>query len=251
MKYKYEYEIKYQEVDFNRRLRLYVLENYLLETAGRVADELGFGIKYLYPEGLTWILTRLSVEMTYFPTHGETMVFETWIEQNAHMISTRNFRLYLKQADGELRLIGICKSQWAVLSLDKREIVNVFDRDVFTSNVDGEVLEMARPARIMPIAEPTGVVPHIVQYSDVDYNRHCNSCKYLETMLNAYRPDWAGKNVRLDINYQREVKMGLPLNTHYLIMQDGVEYIQKNEAGENACTAKITINLPTPSKGGA
>ena len=50
MKYKYEYEIKYQEVDFNRRLRLYVLENYLLETAGRVADELGFGIKYLYPE---------------------------------------------------------------------------------------------------------------------------------------------------------------------------------------------------------
>ena len=189
--------------------------------------------------------------MTYFPTHGETMVFETWIEQNAHMISTRNFRLYLKQADGELRLIGICKSQWAVLSLDKREIVNVFDRDVFTSNVDGEILEMARPARIMPIAEPTGVVPHIVQYSDVDYNRHCNSCKYLETMLNAYRPDWAGKNVRLDINYQREVKMGLPLNTHYLIMQDGVEYIQKNEAGENACTAKITIDLPTPSKGGA
>lgn len=242
MKYQYEYEIKYQEVDFNRRLRLYVLENYLLETAGAIADELGFGIKYLYPQGLTWILTRLSVEMTYFPTHGEKVVFETWIEQNAHAISTRNFRIYLKQDNGELRQIGQCKSQWAVLSLEKREIVNIFDREVFTTNVDGEVLEMSRPARIMPAAEPTGMVPHIVQYSDVDYNRHCNSCKYLENMLNAYRPDWAGKRVRLDINYQREVKMGKPLDTYYLVQPDGVQYVQKNETGENACSAKITIS---------
>lgn len=241
MKHTYEYEIKYQEVDFNRRLRLYVLENYLLETAGRMADEAGYGIKYLYPEGLTWILTRMSIEMDYFPTHGETMVFETWIEQNAHCLSTRNFRLYLKEADGALRQIGKCKSQWAVLSLEKREIVNVFDRPVFRDNVDGEVMEMSRPARIRPITEPTGMVPHIVQYSDVDYNRHCNSCKYLENMLNAYRPDWAGKHVRLDINYQREVKLGLPLDTYYLLMPDGVEYIQKNQAGENACTARISI----------
>lgn len=242
MKYQYEYTVKYQEVDFNRRVRLYVVENYLLETAGTCADDVGFGLRYLNPQGLTWILTRLSVELDYFPTHGETMVFETWVEQNAHAISTRNFRIYLKQANGELRQIGQCKSQWAVLSLEKREIVNVFDREIFTSNVDGEVLEMARPARIMPIAEPTGMVPHIVQYSDVDHNGHCNSCKYLESMLNAYRPDWAGKRVRLDINYQREVKMGKPLDTYYLVQPDGVQYIQKNEAGENACSAKITIS---------
>ena len=64
----------------------------------------------------------------------------------------------------------------------------------------------------------------------------------MENMLNAYRPDWAGKCVRLDINYQREVKMGKPLDTYYLVQPDGVQYIQKNEAGENACSAKITIS---------
>ena len=46
MKYNYEYEIKYQEVDGEKKLRLFNLENYLLEVAGTVADELGFGRKY-------------------------------------------------------------------------------------------------------------------------------------------------------------------------------------------------------------
>ena len=40
MKYYYEFEVKYQDVDANRKLRLYVLENYLLEVAGKCADEL-------------------------------------------------------------------------------------------------------------------------------------------------------------------------------------------------------------------
>ena len=44
MKYWYDYKIKYQEVDDRKKLRLYNLENYLLEVAGRVADDLGFGI---------------------------------------------------------------------------------------------------------------------------------------------------------------------------------------------------------------
>ena len=58
MKYNHEYEIKYQEVDGAKKLRLFNLENYLLEAAGTVADELGFGIAALHPRGLTWILTR-------------------------------------------------------------------------------------------------------------------------------------------------------------------------------------------------
>ena len=48
MKYSYEYEIKYQEVDGQKKLRLYNLENYLLEAAGTVADELDFGIARLH-----------------------------------------------------------------------------------------------------------------------------------------------------------------------------------------------------------
>ena len=235
MKYNYEYEIKYQEVDGEKKLRLFNLENYLLEVAGTVADELGFGIAALHPRGLTWILTRLSVEMYKLPTHCEKVRFETWIESNAHMLSTRNFRIY----SGD-KLIGQCKSVWAVLDLAKREIVNIFDDPMFANCVDGEVIEMNR-IRMTTIPEPTGIVPHKVVYSDIDYNGHCNSCRYLQAMTDAYLPDYYGKKVRLDINYQEEAMLGEELQTLYLVTEEGVQYQQKNSHGETSCSAKITL----------
>ena len=235
MKYNYEYEIKYQEVDAKKKLRLFNLENYILEVAGTVADELGFGIANLHPRGLTWILTRLSVEMYELPTHCQKVRFETWIESNAHMLSTRNFRIY----SGD-KLIGQCKSVWAVLDMEKREIVNIFDDPMFEDCVDGEVIEMAR-VRMTTIPEPTGCVAHKVAYSDIDYNGHCNSCRYLQAMTDAYLPDYYGKKVRLDINYQKEAMLGENLQTLYLVAPDGVQYQLKNEAGETSCSAKITI----------
>lgn len=235
MKYSYEYEIKYQEVDDKKKFRLFNLENYLLEVAGTVADDLGFGIQALHPKGLTWILTRLSVEMYELPTHCEKIRFETWIESNAHMLSTRDYRIY----SGE-KLIGQCKSVWAVLDMEKREIVNCFDDPIFKDCVDGEVIDMPR-VRMTTIPEPTGSAPHKIVYSDIDYNSHCNSCRYLQAMTDAYLPSYYGRKVRLDINYSKEAMLGETLTTHYLVTEDGVQYQQKNEAGETSCSAKITI----------
>ena len=235
-KYNYEYEIKYQEVDGRKKLRLFNLENYLLEVAGTVADDLGFGIKVLHPIGLTWILTRLSVEMYELPTHCEKIRFETWIESNVHMLSTRDFRIY----SGD-KLIGQCKSVWAVLDLEKREIVNCFDNPIFEGSVDGEVIDMTR-VRMTTIPEPTGCMPHKIVYSDIDYNGHCNSCRYLQAMTDAYLPDYYGKKIRLDINYSKEVMEGEELQTYYLVTPDGVQYQQKNGDGETSCSAKISFS---------
>lgn len=248
MKYNYEYEIKYQEVDGRKRLRLFNLENYLLEVAGTVADELGFGIRALHPMGLTWILTRLSVEMYELPTHCERVRFETWIESNAHMLSTRNFRIYTKEAkvesqkskEGEWTLIGQCKSVWAVLDMEKREIVNIFDDPMFENCVDGEVIDMPR-IRMTTIPEPTGSMPHKIVYSDIDNNGHCNSCRYLQAMTDAYLPDYYGKKIRLDINYSKEAMLGEEMQIYYLVTDDGVQYQMKNKAGETSCSAKLSI----------
>jgi acyl-ACP thioesterase len=222
-------------VDGKKKLRLFNLENYLLEVAGTVADELGFGIANLHPKGLTWILTRLSVEMYELPTHCEKVRFETWIESNAHMLSTRDFRIY----SGD-KLIGQCKSVWAVLDLEKREIVNIFDDPMFEGCVDGEIIDMPR-VRMTTIPEPTGCLPHKVAYSDIDYNGHCNSCRYLQAMTDTHLPDYYGKRLWLDINYQKEAMLDEELLTYFLIAPDGVQYQQKNENGETCCSAKLTI----------
>ena len=61
-------------------------------------------------------------------------------------------------------------------------------------------------------------------------------------MTDAYLPDYYDKRLRLDINYSKEAMLGEMLTTNYLVTEDGVQYQQKNEAGETACSAKITIS---------
>ena len=151
MKYRHTITVPYQDVDATRRVRLYTMENYLLNIAGKVADAMGFGIPDLLPMNYTWIITHMNMEMLYLPKHGEEMIVETWIERNAHMLSVRDFRIYQAQEDGTERLIGCAKSVWAVLDLTSREIVNIFDHEMFEGSVDGEMLNMARAPRLKPI----------------------------------------------------------------------------------------------------
>lgn len=256
MKYTYEYTIRYQDVDDTKHLRWVALEEYLLEVAGTVADDLNFGIAVLHPRELTWILTHLSVRMSYMPMPQETIVFETWIEQNAHMLSTRDYRIYLK--DGH-RLIGECKSVWAVLDLEKREIANVFDDPMFEGCVDGEVLPMPRGARMVSLPDAPHA-PYTIRYSDLDYNRHCNSCKYLQAMLDTYLPSaligWQLGQVpgakreeaekeqkemwQLDIHYSREVHAGEQTLIAYLDEGNTIRYQLLNADGLTSCSALLS-----------
>lgn len=246
MKYYYDHTVRYQEVDETKHLRWVALEECLLEVAGTVADDLGFGIARLHPMGLTWILTHMSVEMMEMPRPNDHIVVETWIEQNAHMLSTRDFRIYFAGNDIEgntlppdnRRLIGRCKSVWAILDLEKREIANIFDHEMFTDCVDGEVLEMARSSRMSALPEDAREQAYTIRYSDLDYNRHCNSCKYLQAMLDAYRPDGnTTRPMRLDIHYAREVHEGMQTTIRYAQDGDITRYQMLTEDGLTSCFA--------------
>lgn len=250
MKFRHSFIVPYQDVDASRRLRLYTMENYLLNIAGKVADEMGIGIPSLLPMNYTWIITHLNMEMLYLPMHNEELVVETWIERNAHMLSIRDFRIYKPQHDGLEQLIGCAKSVWAVLDLSSRAIVNIFDHPMFDGTVDGEVLNMTRAPKMRPImlddleddsnALRVGEVLHEIQYSDVDYNRHCNSCKYLEWMLNAVQLADNQRPFRLDINYVKELYQGEQMYTRFVKTVQSTQYQQVDENGTTCCSAKIT-----------
>ncbi|MBR1785986.1 MAG: hypothetical protein IJ756_02345 [Paludibacteraceae bacterium] len=200
----YHYTVQYQDVDGNSRLRLYTLVNYLLNTAGLDADEFGFGQHYLHPQNMTWVLTNLSLEMKRMPQMGEDFQIETWVQSNMHMLSIRNFRLYAGD-----ELIGQARSHWAVINLSDRTIQNIFDQPVFAEYQYGESVDIERqkhhkvtPPELMQHSE------HLIRYSDIDYNRHCNSCKYIEFMLNVCELPSDFEQFRFDIKYSKELHYG-------------------------------------------
>lgn len=241
MKYTYTKTVSYQEVDTTRRWRLYDLENRLLEVAGDVANTLGFGVEQLLPYGYTWILSRIDITMQRLPRHGDKVTFETWIEKNAHMLSTRNYRLYMGEGtQGEL--IGQVSSIWAVLDLKTRQVVNAFDMPMFADCVDGEALELPRAAKMLPLKEVEAACLSHVKYSDLDYNGHCNSCKYLENMLNVHRPAFLNTPtaLRLTIQYSREITEGEGYSVKYSDTGDACQWQILTETGESSVTARLT-----------
>lgn len=241
MKYFYEYPIQKSDVDASRHIRLCDLERYLLETAGTSADRLGLGTNRLLEiYNTTWVLTRLSIMMDYLPTYDDTLVVETWIEGNAHMLSMRNFRLYVKKDEGNL-LIGKCSSIWTLINLESRQVdIAAFKDSAWDNAIDGERLDLPRAPRLGKIDEPTSVMPHTIRYSDLDFNNHCNSVKYLQFMLNACDALTGIFPIRLDMNYAKEVHKGEPTTICVLQSEKQVQYCMLNENDEISCTALLS-----------
>jgi acyl-ACP thioesterase len=166
------------------------------------------------------------------------------------MLSVRDFRIYKKEKDGE-QLIGCCKIVWAILDREKREIVNLFDMDIFKNSVDGEVMKMARASKMLPLVldeleQDPDVIrvqekTHTIQYADMDYNCHCNSTKYLEWMLNARRMQDNTKPFRLDINYVKDLYLGEQMLTRYAERANSVRYQQVDKSGSTCVFHKDSV----------
>ena len=79
MKHKeYTYPVRYYDVDVFFRLRLNMLENFLLNAAGCAANEDNIGLDVFYPQHISWVLTHLKVRMSRFPKWGETFSILTF-----------------------------------------------------------------------------------------------------------------------------------------------------------------------------
>lgn len=241
MKTYHQYTLRYSDTDTSRHIRLCDLERYLLETAGDSADQMGFGTDYILNKcNSAWVLTRVTLMMDYLPQYLEDIEIETWVEGNAHMLSIRNFRIYLLK-DGKKELIGKSSTVWTVLNLETRQVdMRVFADAAWEGKIDGEKLDLPRAQRLGRIAEPTANIQHTIHYSDLDYNNHCNSCKYLQFMLNACDSLTGVYPIRVDINYAKEVYKGEHTTIELQETDDCIQYCLLTEKGEVSSTAMLS-----------
>ena len=241
MKHLFNFTVQHANVDASRHMRLCDLEHYILEAAGTSASRFGLKTDMLVEKyNATWVLTRLTIVADYLPTYDDEIIVETWIEGNAHMFSMRNFRIYLKKGE-EKFLIGKCSSVWTLLNLTTRAVdTAAFHDPVWEGIIDGEKLDLPRAKRLGTIEEPTSEMPHTIHYTDLDYNNHCNSIKYLQFMLNADDSLTGIYPIRLDMNYAKEVHKGDAIRVQVQEQPDALQYCILTPSGEISCTALLT-----------
>ena len=173
-------------VDFTGRIFMGVLGNHLLNAAGNHSSRRGWGIGALNETRHTWVLSRLSVEMTEMPRQNEHIEIRTWVESVMKLFTNRNFSIH--RADGTP--LGYARSVWAMIDMETRrpcDLLSLYDGDILNYVVSEEenVCPIEGHGRFR-FREPELVRTLDVRYSDIDINRHVNSIKYMEHILDLF-----------------------------------------------------------------
>ena len=209
-KSRYDYRVEPQDVDFTLRATISSLGAAILNTAGIDAHGKGFGVDALNADNHSWVLSRMAVEFDSRPVQYTDYEVATWISDYGRVLSTRNFTL-TDTASG--REFGRAVTQWAMIDLQSRSAID--PSWVGAAHADA-VVDAAPPTdkpRKIREVNPTETADHRVVYSDIDFNRHVNTMRYIEMMLDMLPVGMLTREapVRLDIHFLKECRFGQTL----------------------------------------
>ena len=235
----FRYKVDPRRVDFTERASISSMCDIILEAAGEDAYKRGFGIDVLAERNLGWVLSRMCVELDYMPAEYSEFTIRTWISDYNRLASTRNFTL----TDDEGRMFGRAVSQWCMLDFSTRMPADV---NLLARMHEGVMVDAPspceRPRRIAAVgSEPTA--KHRVVYSDIDFNRHMNTMRYIDMVCDLLPIDELERlnAVRVDMNFMRESRYGDMLSLCVDRRDDACAFEYRSGEGEALC--RISLEL--------
>lgn len=163
------------EIDGRYRALPRTLTNYLQELAVQHAHDLGVARGQL-DEGLTWMLSRLRIEMQGWPRWRDELTLRTWPSGLERLFALRDYEI----GPG----LGVATSAWLVVDERKRRPMRL--------PAYVQKLREVEPERALVGFEP---LPDLVaaeherrfhvRWSECDMNGHANQSSYLDWAINA------------------------------------------------------------------
>lgn len=205
----YDFRVEPQDVDFTLRATITSMCNNVLNIAGVDAQRNGFGVGQLMQKNLSWVLSRLSAEFDTRPEQYSDYTVRTWVNYDGRILSSRNFEL----ADGSGAVFGRVVSQWAMINFETRRPVDLTElADSYMPLLSDEPGPCERP-RKLHASVPEQTFVHKVVYSDIDFNRHVNTMRYLEMMVDMLPIESFAQphSVRIDLHFIKESVYGQSL----------------------------------------
>ena len=169
------YPVRLNDISVDAKLRSWVVFDYLQDAAGRHADLLGVGLKQLRKSDLSWVLSRIRIQMDAFPEYGDTIKITTWPSGFDRLFAYRQFEITSAETG---KRFGVAGSAW--LTLNPENFRPVSPQKYLTGlpqwEYDGEVFFQEETlGKITSPENMGGNMPHRVSSAMVDYNRHLNN----------------------------------------------------------------------------
>lgn len=184
-----------------------LLVSRLIETATFHANHLDVGFSRLSREGLAWVLSRVSLEMERWPGVNEAYSLTTWVEDVNRHFSQRNFEI--KSGD---EILGYASSVWMGIDIEKRQSGDLSLLESMRDVISEKRCPIDRFPRISlsPDLEVMSGDIYRFRYCDCDFNRHVNTVRYVELLLNEWDLDFYDTHQvkRFDIAFMHEARYG-------------------------------------------
>lgn len=232
----YKNMVQPKSVDCTRRASVAAIIGYMLDVAGEDADRKGFGISALDSASTTWVLSRLAVEVTAQPKQYEEIAIDTWVNEFNRLSSTRNFRIHRGE---ECVAKGV--SQWCMLNMESRQVVDMsLLKETYMQAMVDEPSPIPNPARLRPITAMDSASRPVV-YSDIDFNRHVNTLRYIDLIFDNVPLELIEQNngLRIDINFIAEALYGETLTIGWAVEGDIWNFEISSSPERVLCRAKI------------
>ena len=199
------FTVRSYEIGLMDHATLPTLCNYMQEAAGLSAESLGWGIRRLMDEGLTWMLSRLHVKIARRVPSGGRLVMWTWPSgMKGRLVATRCF---LGLADGGEEALR-AHSEWLYVDVRAQKIARLpetFAGLVPVGTADFDLGDLG--GKLSKLPGVTSLAEISVRRSDLDLNEHVNNVHYVEWMLEA-APEAGREPVEMDIVFRAAAKAG-------------------------------------------
>lgn len=201
-----QYRIRGNETGPDLKMSLPAVASFIQEAAWMHSMELRVSVYDLLKRGMTWVLSRLIIELDRRLKHNETLKVITWPSGfNRHYI----FRDYHFQDEAGV-LIGKAKTVWVILDLQTRQAVQTpsFISDIPLQDV---IPLIPFEAERIPVATSYAFEKSFtVGWHDIDINRHVNNLSYVRWIIDSMPLDaLKTREIRsLDIVFRAESSYG-------------------------------------------
>ncbi len=204
--FSHHYILTAGESDAEGRMPLTLVTERVIEVATEHANALGIGYDALIKENIGWVLSRLSIEMVRYPVINEGYTLSTWIESYNRHFSERNFVM----TDSAGRVMGYMRTVWVGMDYASRSVADLTKLERVPFPVPDVPCPIAKTPRIPALGAGADCESYTFRYRDLDFNRHVNTVRYLDLILNHWSLDHYDHNVaaRFDIMFHRECHYG-------------------------------------------
>lgn len=243
--YTHHYTITAAQCNAQRELSPAMLTQHIIEVCAEHADALGVGFRQLAANGTLWVLSRIAFEVKRYPRLLEGFSLTTWVEAYNRHFSERNIEI--KAGDGEV--IGYARTIWVSIDMQTRRPANLSRFSFLNEIVCDKACPIDKQGKIHPIDPPQMCHPYRFQVSDIDVNRHVNSSRYVELIINQMDLETYDRFYvsRFEIEYRREAHYGDEVEVCSTFSADGKALVSSINHGDSPVCLARTVTLPRPT----